>query len=76
MIVCFQLNAQKVKRTTIAVGQKRTVCPTWNFLSDTVTHFSTCVVIKVKRTESSRKQLSGRKPGQRSFVFFEVYCHL
>lgn len=50
-------------------NRKWSVCPTWHFLTDAVTYFSTCDVIKVKRTDSSRKQLSGRKPGQQPFVF-------
>lgn len=52
-------------------NRKWVVCPTWHFLSDALTYFSTCVIIKVKRTDFSRKQLSERErePGQWPFVF-------
>lgn len=54
-------------------NRKWLFCPTWHFLSDLLTYFSTCVPLKVRTTDSSRKQLSERgresETVQRPFVF-------
>lgn len=56
-------------------NRKWVVCPTWHFLSDALTYFSTCVIIKVKMTDSSRKQLSERENQGSGHLFLEVHCH-
>lgn len=75
MNVCFESDTPDyVCRAVIQRNHNRKwpVCPTWHFLSDALAYFSTGVVMKVKRAESGRKQLSERKPGH---LFFEVHCH-